>query len=184
VSGDVFIGGAPVLVSPYAAVGGVDREQADPMAVGLGAQPVAEHRGWETGHRHAEAFSAPAATHRLAPGGAGAGEVEVLDGDRGDAIPAGVVDESGDRVAHLSVAARRGSGQVDVDAVGSPHRVAAAVEAAHREVPIVEVHSGEGTSRSNVPLRFSTDGRQRGCPAGGQIAASSAGFSGNTVYLR
>src|SRR6202040_547738 len=112
VSGDVFIGGAPVLVSPRAAVGGVDREQADPTAVGLGAQPVAKHRGWQTGHRLSEAFSAPAATHRLAPGAAGVGEVEVLDGDRGDAIPAGVVDEAGDRVAHVGIAARGGAGEV------------------------------------------------------------------------
>jgi hypothetical protein len=76
------------------------------MAVGLGGQPVAEHRRRETGHRLAEAFPAPAAAHRFAPGAAGVGEVEVLDGNRGDAMPAGVVDEAGDRVPHLGITPR------------------------------------------------------------------------------
>jgi hypothetical protein len=60
VSGDVFIGGAPVPVSPRAAVRGVDRVEPDPTAVGLGAHPVAEHRSGQTGHRLAEAFTASA----------------------------------------------------------------------------------------------------------------------------
>ena len=81
------------------------------MVVSLGGQPVAEHRRRQAGHRVAEAFTAPAATHRLPSGAAGVGEVEVLDGDRGDAMPAGVVDEAGDRVPHLGIPPRRGAGE-------------------------------------------------------------------------
>ncbi len=39
------------------------------------------------------------------PRGAGVGEVEVFDGDRGDAVLAGVVQQSCDGVADLGVAA-------------------------------------------------------------------------------
>ena len=67
---------------------------------------------------------------------------------------------------------------------GRAHRVAMGVQAAHREVPIVEVHSDNPTPRPNVAVRFTTAGLRWGCPRGGQIPASPAGFSGDAVGHR
>jgi hypothetical protein len=107
VTGDVFIGVLPVLGAPDAAVGRVDREQVDTGASGHGGQTVAEHRGGDTPAYHgaAEPFPALPAPHGLAAGGAGVGEVEVFDCDRGDPAPVGVPQELGDRAPYLGVAA-------------------------------------------------------------------------------
>jgi len=104
VSGDVQIGVLPVLATPDAAVGGIDRQQLDAGTGGHGGQPVTESRGGDPGHGPAEPFPALAPAHRLAPGGAGVGEVQVLDRDDGNAMLAGVVQETGDGVPYLSVA--------------------------------------------------------------------------------
>ena len=90
-----------MLVAPGAGVGGVDRVQLDCGCCALGGEPVAEHRGGDAGHRFAEPFAALAAAHGLAPGGAGMGEVEVLDRDGADAMAARVVHQRGDGVPDL-----------------------------------------------------------------------------------
>jgi hypothetical protein len=93
VSGDVLIGGAPVLVSPRAAVGGVDRVQAEAVSAGLCGEPVAEHGGRDTGYGLAEAFAALASAHGFPPNGAGGGEVEVFHRDGVETVARGVADE-------------------------------------------------------------------------------------------
>jgi len=45
-----------MLITPCAAVGGIDRIQRDALAMGLRGQPVTEHRGGDAGHRPAEAL--------------------------------------------------------------------------------------------------------------------------------
>jgi hypothetical protein len=96
-----------VLISPHAAVGGIDREQVYAVAVGLGGEPVAEHRGRDAGDRLAEAFTAGSAAHGFPAHGAGVGEVEVLHRNGVDAVPQGVAEEPGDRVPDLGIPVRR-----------------------------------------------------------------------------
>jgi hypothetical protein len=79
------------------------------------------------------------AAQGFAAGGPRVGEVEVFDGDRADAMGARVADQPGDRMARLGIAACRGAGQVDVDAVRSAERVAVGVEAAQPQVALIEI---------------------------------------------
>jgi hypothetical protein len=141
VSGDVLVGLTPVLVTPGTGIGGVDGKQFDTVLAGLGGKPVAEHRGRDAGHSFAEAFPARSLADGFAAHGAGVGEVEVLHRNSADAMLLGVVDQARDRVPHLGVAAGRGAGQADVDAVRLTDRVAVGVKVSHREVTVVEVHS-------------------------------------------
>jgi hypothetical protein len=96
-----------VLISPHAAVGGIDREEAHAVSARLRGEAVAEHRGRDAGHRLAEAFTAGSAAHGFAPDGAGVGEIEIFHRDGADAVALGVVQELGDRVPHLGIPARR-----------------------------------------------------------------------------
>ena len=110
------------------------------MSVGLRGQPVAENGGRDTGHRFTEAFAALSSSHCLAAHGAGVGEVEVLNNDGVDAVAQGVVDEPGDRVPDLGIAAGAGAGKVEVDARWCTDRVPVRVESSHGKVSVVEVH--------------------------------------------
>jgi hypothetical protein len=106
VTGDVWVGQAPVGVAPNAAVRGVHREQLNTCAGGHAGKTPAEHGGGEPGHGAAEAFPACAAAHGFSASAAGISEVQVLHGDGVDVMPLGVVDQSGDRVAEVGVTAR------------------------------------------------------------------------------
>jgi hypothetical protein len=99
------------------------------MSVGLGGESVAEHRGRDAGHRLAEAFTAPSAAHGFAPDGAGIGEVEILHRDGVATVAARVAKQSGDRMPDLGIPPRGRPRQVEVDALGSPDRVAMLIEA-------------------------------------------------------
>jgi len=68
-------------------------------------------------------------------------------------VPQRVVDELGDRVPDLGIAAGCGAGKVDVDALGSADRVAMGVEASDSEVPVVEVHPHHRPARPNLAVR-------------------------------
>ncbi|HXA13270.1 MAG TPA: hypothetical protein VNW93_13990 [Mycobacterium sp.] len=119
-----------MLVAPDAAVGGIDREQADTGPRGHAGEPVAEHCGGYARHRAAQPLPAFPAAHGFSTCRAGVGEIEVFDRDGGDAIPLAVVDQLGDGVADLSVATRRRSRQFEVDPRGCPYRVTVTVESA------------------------------------------------------
>src|SRR3989337_2679606 len=96
VSGDVWVGAAPVLVTPDAAVGGIDRQQLDAGAGGHAGDPVAENRGWDPGHGGAEALPARATSRGFSSRGARVGEIEVFDRDGSDVMAPGVVQQSRD----------------------------------------------------------------------------------------
>jgi len=119
-----------VLIPPHAGVGGIDREQAHAVSVGLGGEPVAEHRRRDTGHRLAKASTALASAHGFATRGAGIGEIEILHSNSVDTVTAGVTNESGDRMSDLGIPAGRRPRQVNVDALGSADRIAMLIEAA------------------------------------------------------
>jgi type IV pilus biogenesis protein CpaD/CtpE len=132
VTGDVFIRFAPVLLTPGAGVGGIDRQKTNAVSAGLRGQPVAKYRSRDSGHGLAEAFTARTATHRLPTHLAGVGEVEVFYGDSRDVVAPGVADQLGYGVADLDIPPRRRTGEVDVDALRSADGVAVGVEAVAR----------------------------------------------------
>jgi len=72
-----------VLGAPSAGVGRIHPDHSDPAAGRHGGESGAEAGGGDGGHGAAEPFGALAAAHRVAAGGAGIGEVEVLDDHRG-----------------------------------------------------------------------------------------------------
>jgi hypothetical protein len=124
VPGDVLVRLSPVLVSPCGGVGGVDREQADAVSVRLRGEPVPEDGGGDSGHGGAETFTSLATAHRFPAGLAGICEVQVFDCDGAGAVPQAVVDQAGDAVPDLGVAAAAAPGEVEPNALGSPGRVA------------------------------------------------------------
>lgn len=134
-----------MLGAPSTGVGGIDCPQVDAGLGGHGGEPVTEHRSRDPRYSAPETFPPDATAHGLAPGGAGVGEVEVFDRDRGDGVAAGVAQQLSDGVAHLRVAARRAASQVDVDPYRCSDRVAVCVEAAQRQMPVVEIHSDDRT---------------------------------------
>jgi hypothetical protein len=143
-----------VLVAPSAGVGGVDRVQADSVVVGLGGQAVAEHRCRDPGHCLAEAFTPLTAAHGFSAHGAGVSEVEVFHSNSVEPAPLRVVDEAGDRMPHLGIPARRFTRDIDVDSLRSTNRVAVGVEAPHREVPVVEIHTDDRVSSAQCCVGF------------------------------
>jgi hypothetical protein len=149
VSGDVLIWDTPMLLTPCAGVGGVDREQADAVAVGPPGQAVTKYRRRDTGHCSAEAFAARSSAHRFPTRGAGVSEVEVLHRHVVDAVAAGVVHEPGDRVPNLRIPTRRTSREVDLDALGPADWVAVPIQAAHGEVAVVEIHTHDRAARTD-----------------------------------
>jgi hypothetical protein len=83
--------------------------------------------------------------HGFPAHGAGVGEVEIFHSNGVDTVTAGVTNESGDRVPDLGIPTGRRPRQVDVDALGWADRVAMLIEAAEREVSVVEIHPHHGT---------------------------------------
>jgi hypothetical protein len=71
-----------MLGAPLAGVGGIDTDDRDAAAGGHGGQAGAEARRGDTSHGAPEPFPTLAAAHRVTAGGAGIGEIEVLDDHR------------------------------------------------------------------------------------------------------
>jgi hypothetical protein len=102
--------------------------------------------------------------HRFPTCGAGVGEVEILHRDDGDGVADGAVQEPGDGVADLGVAAHWWA-----------DRVAVLIEAPQRQVAVVEVHTYHRPARPNIGIGARCADSVRRCwragPGGGEVAA-------------
>ena len=78
-----------------------------------------EAGGGDAGHGAAEPFPPRAAAHGVAPGGAGIGEVEVLDHYRGAVVLGAQVEQGGDRRPDPPIPARRPAVATGID-TGAP----------------------------------------------------------------
>jgi hypothetical protein len=88
-----------VLGAPFTGVGRIHADDGDAAAGGHRGEPGAKARGGDGGHGAAELFPPRAAAHGVAAGGAGIGEVEVLDDHRGAPGVGRAVEQGGDRRA-------------------------------------------------------------------------------------
>ncbi|WP_326608062.1 helix-turn-helix domain-containing protein [Streptomyces sp. NBC_01800] len=144
----------PVLGSPHAGVGGVDRDNAQALFGGHGHQPGLEFSGGHAGDELPEPLPASV----LLPGLLG-GEVKVFDADRGDTGTPRPVDQAGQSVADLGVAVTGRTGQVVVEAVRGTDRVAVPVEPVGGEMVRVGVDADHSPGTGNL---------QRDRPHGGR----------------
>lgn len=92
-------------------------------------------------------------------------------------------------MSHLGISARRGwTAQVDVDVMRATNEVTVGIEAAHREVAIVEIHTHDRRVRIPVSVearRADCFGRRwRTCPGCGEVPTGSSGSAGDGVGHR
>jgi hypothetical protein len=114
-------GFGPVLGPPLTGVGRIDPDDRDAPSGRHRAQPGAELAGGNAGHGTAEPFPPVSVAQRVAAGGAGIGEVQVLDHHRRAVMDLGVVEQGGDRCADPPIALRGGQSRgVEGIVIGSP----------------------------------------------------------------
>jgi hypothetical protein len=110
---DVWIGSlllqgfTPVLAAPHACVSRIDTDHSDAAAGGHGGEPVPETPSGYAGNGATKTLSPPAAAQCFAAAGAGVGEIEVLDHDRGALVPISDIKHRGDRGTDPPITPRR-----------------------------------------------------------------------------
>ncbi len=125
----------PVLSTPQAGVGRVDRDNTQALFGGHGDQPGLELPGGHAGDELPEPLAAPVLLARLL-----GGEIEVLDADRGDTDTPGPADQPGQGMPDLCISVTGRTGQVVEEPVRVTDRVAVPVEQVGSEV--VRMRSG------------------------------------------
>ncbi|MGB9308123.1 MAG: hypothetical protein WCB92_31900 [Mycobacterium sp.] len=131
-----------MLGTPFTGVGRIHPDDRDVTAGGHRGESGTEAGSGDGGHGAAEPFAAVAAAHRVAPGSAGIGEVEVLDHQRGAPSARSAIQQGGDRRAEAPITA--GSGQsrgVDGDGQRIPDGIAGPVEHTAGQVIGIEINT-------------------------------------------
>ncbi len=170
----------PVLGTPAAGVGGVDRHHDQPGVVGHAAQAFPEPCGGDTVHGAAEGFATLATAHRFPPRPTSVGEPEVLDRNPRAVVLFRRLDEVRDRRAQPAVALRGRAGQVERDGVRIAHGVAVDVYDACGEVIGVEIHRQQPCTGFRQ-LVWRGRGDHLGRPRGVQIPTATVGVVHDVV---
>ncbi|MCU1696046.1 MAG: hypothetical protein JWR34_2109 [Mycobacterium sp.] len=131
-----------MLGTPLTGVRRVHPDHRDPTTMRHRCQSGAELTGGDPSYGAAEPFAPCPAAHGVAAGGAGVGEVEVLDYHRGAVVLVAAVEQGGDRRPDSSVPARCGqTRRLDGNRQGNSDGVSRRVEHAAGQVIGVQINS-------------------------------------------